>query len=84
MLSVSAFFFAYTEKIQSVLFDGIKKAVFDRAKFDKTTLGDFPQYGLFLSKRRCCPMFSILKGRRCRKIVDGEEIRRRAHRTGPA
>ena len=34
MLSVSAFFSAYTEKIQSVLFDGIKKGVFDRAKFD--------------------------------------------------
>ncbi len=27
-------FSAYTEKIQSVLFDGIKKGVFDRAKFD--------------------------------------------------
>ena len=34
MWSVSVFFSAYTEKIQSVLFDGIKKGVFDRAKFD--------------------------------------------------
>lgn len=30
----SGLFSAYTEKIQSVLFDGIKKGVFDRAKFD--------------------------------------------------
>ncbi len=47
MLSVSAFFL-----IQSVPFDGIKRGVFDRAKFGKTTLGDFPRYGLFLPRNR--------------------------------